>query len=50
MAEEDQEDQEDIKKEQNGHVRKVFFRIEELPFCVEIIGDAFCASFQTPAQ
>lgn len=24
-----------------GHVRRVFFRIEDMPFCVEILGDAF---------
>jgi hypothetical protein len=35
---------EKVKKKQEaqtGHIRRYFFRIEELSFCVEIYGDAF---------
>ena len=31
-------------EDQAGHIRRYFFRIEELPFCIEIHGDAFIES------
>lgn len=30
----------DVQEELTGHVRRCFFRIEELSFCIEVYGDA----------